>query len=46
MKLKKKHFERQPEKKIEGKKRDPIKELEKAYSKPQKVARVGGRGYV
>jgi hypothetical protein len=46
MKLKKKHFERQPDKKVEGKKIDPIKELKKAYGDPQKVARVGGRGYV
>lgn len=46
MKLKKKHFERQPDKKVEGKKIDPIKELRKAYSEPNRVAKVGGKGYV
>ena len=46
MKLKKKHFERQPDKKVEGKKIDPIKELRKAYSEPRRVAKVGGKGYV
>jgi hypothetical protein len=33
-------------KKIDGKKLDPIKVLKKAYAKPQKVAEVGGRGFV
>lgn len=46
MKLKKKHFGSKPEKKPEGKKIDPVKELKRAYAKPQRVARVGGRGYV
>jgi len=46
MKLKKKHFDKQPEKKIKGKKIDPIKELKRAYAKPTKVAEVGGRGFV
>ena len=46
MKLKKRHFGKQPEKKKEGKKLDPIKELKKAYAKPTKVAEVGGKGYV
>lgn len=46
MKLKKKHFDRQPDKKIEGKKVDAIAELKKAYNKPQKVANVGGKGFV
>ena len=46
MKLKKRHFGTQKEKKPEGKKIDPVKELRRAYAEPQKVARVGGRGYV
>lgn len=46
MKLKKKHFGTQPQKKQEGKKLDPVKELKKSYAEPQKVARVGGKGYV
>ena len=46
MKLKKRHFGSRPEKKIEGKKLDPIKELKKAYAKPTKGAEVGGRGFV
>tara|TARA_Y100000588_G_scaffold364591_1_gene428469 strand:- start:736 stop:876 length:141 start_codon:yes stop_codon:yes gene_type:complete len=46
MKLKKKHFGTQKVKKPEGKKLDPVKELKKAYAEPQKVAKVGGRGYV
>jgi len=46
MKLKKKHFGPKPEKKIEGKKLDPIKELKKAYSEPKRVAEVGGKGFV
>jgi len=46
MKLKKKHFEKQPEIKKKGKKLDPVKELRKAYAKPTKVAEVGGRGFV
>ena len=46
MKLKKKHFGAKPEKKIEGKKLDPIKELKKAYSEPKRVAEVGGKGFV
>jgi hypothetical protein len=33
-------------KKVEGKKIDPIDALKKAYAKPQKVAEIGGRGYV
>ena len=46
MKLKKKHFGTQTEKKKEGKKLDPLKVLAKAYAKPQKVAEVGGKGFV
>ena len=46
MKLKKKHFGTQPEKKKEGKKLDPIEVLRKAYDKPTKVAHVGGKGFV
>ena len=46
MKLKKKHFGTQKVKKPEGKKLDPVKELKKAYAEPQRVARVGGKGYV
>ena len=46
MKLTKKHFGKQPEKKPEGKKVDPIRELKRAYATPQKVAKVGGKGYV
>ena len=46
MKLSKKHFDRQPDKKVESKKVDAMAELKKAYSKPQKVAKVGGKGYV
>ena len=46
MKLKKKHFGTKPEKKIDGKKLDPVKELKKAYAKPTKVAHVGGKGFV
>jgi len=46
VKLKKKHFGKQPEKKKEGKKLDPIKVLQKAYAKPTKVAHVGGKGFV
>ena len=34
------------QKKVEGKKLDPIKVLKKAYATPQKVAEVGGRGFV
>ena len=33
-------------KKPKGKKLDVMKTLEKAYKKPQKVAKVGGVGYV
>lgn len=46
MKLSKKHFDRQPDKKVESKKVDAMSELKKAYSKPQKVAKVGDKGYV
>ena len=46
MRLKTKHFGTQKQKKPEGKKLDPIKELKKAYAEPQRVARVGGKGYV
>ena len=46
MKLKKKHFEKEPEAKRKGKKLDPLKVLAKAYDKPRKVAEVGGKGYV
>ena len=44
--MKKSDFEKPKEKKINGKKIDPIKELKRAYAKPQKVAEVGGRGFV
>ena len=46
MKLKKRHFGTQKEKKPEGKKLDPVKELKKAYAEPQRVASVGGKGFV
>ena len=46
MKLKKKHFEKEPEVKKKGKKLDPLKVLAAAYDKPRKVAEVGGKGYV
>lgn len=46
MKLKKRHFGRKPEKKQDGKRIDPVKELKRAYAEPQRVARVGGKGYV
>jgi hypothetical protein len=45
-KLKKSDFKKPKEKKIEGKKLDPIKVLKKAYATPQKVAHVGGKGFV
>ena len=45
-KLKKKHFDKQPEAKRKGKKLDPLKVLAKAYAEPKKVAEVGGKGYV
>ena len=44
--MKKSDFEKPKQKKIKGKKLDPIKELKKAYAKPTKVAEVGGRGFV
>ena len=46
MKLKKRHFGTQKEKKPEGKKIDPIKELKRAYAEPTRVAEVGGKGFV
>lgn len=33
-------------KKTKGKKLDTMKVLKAAYKKPQKVAEVGGRGYI
>ncbi len=44
--MKKSDFDKPKEKKIKGKKIDPIKELKRAYAKPTKVAEVGGRGFV
>jgi len=32
--------------KRKGEKIDPYKALKEAYSKPQRVAKVGGKGYV
>jgi len=32
--------------KKEGKKLDPYKVLKETYAKPQRVAKVGGKGYV
>ena len=46
MKLTKKDFKKPKEVKREGKRIDPIQELKRAYEKPTKVARVGGKGYV
>jgi hypothetical protein len=45
-KMQKKHFERKPDKKVEGKRIDPVQELRKAYKEPQKVAYVGRKGFV
>jgi hypothetical protein len=44
--MKKSDFNKPKEKKIKGKKIDPIKELKRAYAKPQRVAEVGGKGFV
>jgi hypothetical protein len=44
--MKKSDFVKPKEKKIDGKKLDTMKELKKAFSKPTRVAEVGGRGYV
>ena len=44
--MKKADFEKPKQKKIKGKKLDPIKELKRAYAKPQRVAEVGGKGFV
>ena len=46
MKLKKKHFGTQKEKKPEGKKLDMKRELKKAFASPGKGKDVGGRGFV
>ncbi len=44
--MKKSDFEKPKQKKIKGKKLDPIKELKRAYAEPQRVAEVGGEGFV
>ena len=44
--MKKADFEKPKEKKPKGKKLDPLKVLAKAYASPQKVAEVGGKGFV
>ena len=44
--MKKSDFNKPKEKKIKGKKIDPIKELKRAYATPQRVAEVGGKGFV
>ena len=44
--MKKSDFNKPKEKKKKGKKLDPLKVLADAYSKPQKVAEVGGKGFV
>ncbi len=44
--MKKSDFEKPKQKKIKGKKLDPIKELKRAYAEPQRVAEVGGKGFV
>ena len=44
--MKKADFKKPKQKKIKGKKLDPIQVLKKAYAEPQKVAEVGGKGFV
>jgi len=44
--LKAKDFIKPKEKKIKGKKLDPMKVLAKAYKEPGKAKDVGGRGYI
>ena len=44
--MKAKDFIKPKEKKIDGKKLDPMKVLKKAYAQPGKGKDVGGRGYV
>ena len=44
--MKKADFDKPKDKKIKGKKLDPLKVLAKAYDKPRKVAEVGGKGFV
>ena len=44
--MKAKDFKEPKQKKIKGKKIDPIKELKRAFKEPTKVAEVGGRGFV
>jgi len=46
MKLTKKDFKKPKEVKREGKRIDPVQELKRAYAKPTRVAKVGGKGYV
>ena len=46
MKLKRSDFQEPKPKISKGKKLDPVKVLKEAYAKPQKVAEVGGRGFV
>ena len=44
--MKKSDFQEPKPKISKGKKLDPVKVLKEAYAKPQKVAEVGGRGFV
>ena len=44
--MKKADFDKPKDKKIKGKKLDPLKVLAKAYASPKKVAEVGGKGFV
>ncbi len=45
-KMKASDIKRPKEKKIKGKKLDPVAVLKKAYAKPGYAKDVGGRGYV
>lgn len=44
--MKKKDFIKPKEPKTKGKYVDPVKAMKTAFKKPQKVAKVGGVGYV
>ena len=44
--MKKSDFQEPKPKISKGKKLDPVKVLKEAYKEPQKVAEVGGRGFV
>jgi hypothetical protein len=44
--MKKSDFVKPKDKKIKGKKLDPMKVLAKAYKEPGRAKDVGGRGYI